>query len=239
VTLRDTWARRANAPSEEGTRAPDTSRASSASGAPGASASAGASSPAGAPSGAGERPELPPEVRARADELEREFGLGAIDAGILARDPGVEGFFRAAAGAGRAGPEAVANWMIHELPSLQGDRALDELPFGPGELAGLAGLLEAGKVSSSAARQVLEVMVEEGGDPAAIVERMKLAQESDPDALVPLVQRVMEAHPDEVAAYRSGKRGLIGFFIGQVMRETRGRANPELTRELFERELEG
>ncbi len=236
VTLRDSWARRSAAHTDEGTpgarctpAAPPATKGRAES--PGEGARVGGTP--GAP------PEVPPEVRARAEALEQEFGLGRVDAEILARDPEVEGFFRRAAAEGSASAAGVANWMIHELPPHQGDRTLGELPFGPGELARLAGLLEEGRVSSSGARKVLEVMAADGGDPAALVEGMKLEQESDPEALLPLVHEVIAAHPGEVAAYRSGKRGLVGFFIGQVMRETRGRANPELTRKLLERELDG
>jgi glutaminyl-tRNA synthetase len=231
VTLRDTWARRATASTEEGTPAAPTPRAER-----GDRASDPSRDPSG-PGEAGERPELPPEVRERAAGLVRDFGLDEVDAGILARAPHVEAFFRAAVEPGPASPGAVANWMIHELPPVQGDRNLEALAFGPAELSALAALLEAGRVSSSAGRRVLEVMADEGGAPTEIVARLDLAQESDPDALEPLVHEVIAAHPDEVAAYRSGKKGLIGFFIGQIMRQTRGRANPELTKQLLERFL--
>jgi glutaminyl-tRNA synthetase len=204
---------------------------------------------------AGPPPELPPEVRARVEELEDRYALERVDAEILAREPELERFYRGAvdaysreAGAleGRSGDDggppgaaSVANWIIHELPPHQGDRPVDALPFGPSELARLVALVDRGVLSSTGGREVLETLASEGGDPRAILEERDLAQVSDPEVLGPVVTRVLEAHPDKVSGYISGKKGLLGFFVGQVMRETRGRANPELAKRMLEEALGG
>jgi glutaminyl-tRNA synthetase len=184
-------------------------------------------------------PTLPPEVQARADALVRDFSLPEMDAGILARDPAVEAFYRAAVeafpGDGGAGP--LANWVIHELPPHQGDREPADLPFGPGELAALVALVEEGAVSSSGGGEILEVLAREGGDPRKIMERLDLAQVSDAGALEPVVAQVLEANPGKVAEYRSGKTGLLGFFMGQVMLATGGKADPEVAKGLLEEAL--
>ncbi|MEX2529197.1 MAG: glutamine--tRNA ligase/YqeY domain fusion protein [Gemmatimonadota bacterium] len=195
---------------------------------------------------AGSHPAPTPGVRARISELEDTFGIGSVEAEILARDPAVAAYFRAAVAAWPS-PESVdappahavplANWIIHELPPVQGDRALADLPMGPEELAGLVALVEEGAVSSTGGGEALAVLAREGGEPRAVVERLDLAQVSDPDALLPLVREVLAAHPGEVAAYRGGKRALVGFFMGQVMRGSGGKADPELARELLQREL--
>jgi Asp-tRNA(Asn)/Glu-tRNA(Gln) amidotransferase B subunit len=167
-----------------------------------------------------------------------------VDAEILAREPEVDRFYRSAvdaypADAGEweegapAGAAPLANWIIHELPPVQGDRTLADLPLGSMELARLVALVEGGTISSSGGRKVLEVLAREGGDPAAVVERLDLAQVSDPDTLRPIVLDVVEAHPDKAKAYLSGKTGLLGFFMGQIMRETRGKADPELAKRLL------
>jgi Asp-tRNA(Asn)/Glu-tRNA(Gln) amidotransferase B subunit len=100
-------------------------------------------------------------------------------------------------------------------------------------------LAEDGTLSSSGARDVLAVLAREGGDPAAIVERLGLRQVSGEAELEPVVTEVLAANPGKVEDYRSGRTGLMGFFVGQVMRRTGGRANPEVTKQLLERALSG
>ena len=103
--------------------------------------------------------------------------------------------------------------------------------------ARLLALVESGTLSSSAAREVLREMVETGDTPEAIVERRGLRQVSDHDALEPIAAEVVRLHPEKAEEYRAGRSGLIGFFIGQVMRRTGGTANPEVVRELLEEAL--
>ncbi len=190
--------------------------------------------------GPGERPPVPPQVRARADALQATFGIDGVDAEILAREPLVDRFYRdavdtysALAGSRGAGARSVANWIIHELPPAQGQRPLGELPFGADELARLVRLVDEGALSSTGGRETLEVLAREGGEPEAIVDRLDLVQVSDRDVLRSLALEVVEAHPEKAKAYLSGKTGLLGFFMGQIMRETRGKADPELAKRLL------
>jgi glutaminyl-tRNA synthetase len=188
-------------------------------------------------------PELPPEVQARASALGKEFGIGEVDAGILARDPRDEGFYRAAVAAWDgpvetdAGAGALANWFIHSLPPVRDGRDLEALPFGPAEFAALVALVEEGTLSSRGGTAVLEVLAREGGDPAEITRRLDLVQVSDDDALLPEIRSVVAEHPDKAEAWRGGKTGLMGFFMGQVMRRTGGKADPERAQALLETEL--
>ena len=134
-------------------------------------------------------------------------------------------------------PKGVANWIINELPREIGDRALDTLPFGGPELGRLVELVENNTISSSAGRKVLAEMADSGADPAAIVESRGLRQISDPAILEPIVDQIVAANMAKATEYRNGRTGLLGFFVGQVMGKTRGRANPELAKTLIEERI--
>jgi len=243
VTLRDTWAKKAGAGA--GARAGEET--------------AGAARPraarreqAAAPRAeTGEHPRPRPRPRpgptsaagladsALARRLVEKHGLGEEEADLLARDAAAAELFENAVAEGGVSARAVANWVIHELPRERAGRAIAELPFGAKELAALVRLVEQGRVSSTAARQVLAELAARGGDPERIVEEQGLAQISDEAELEGVVRDVLAANAAKVAEYRAGKTGLIGFFMGQVMGRTRGRANPEKARELLVRELGG
>jgi Asp-tRNA(Asn)/Glu-tRNA(Gln) amidotransferase B subunit len=112
-------------------------------------------------------------------------------------------------------------------------------PVSPGRLGALLDLVAAGTVSATAAKDVLAEMFDSDDDPAAIVERKGLAQISDATELEAVVDRVVAANPELVGKFRGGKRGVLGAMVGQVMRETRGRANPKLVSDLLERAIGG
>ncbi|MEX1258315.1 MAG: glutamine--tRNA ligase/YqeY domain fusion protein [Gemmatimonadota bacterium] len=257
VTLRDTWAARAadgGAGKRAGMRKGELEGAESpelVAAAVAVKGGAGEPAPRGrAPrvSAAGAPAPPSPEVRERARLLVERFALEEVDAEILARDPALVAFFEGtvdglaegAAGSGRggAGAASAANWIINSLPPLQAGRALADLPFGPAELAALIGLVEEGTVSRTGGHEILEVLAQEGGDPRAIVERLDVAQVSDAAVIRPVAAEVVAANPAKVREYREGKSGLIGFFMGQVMRRTGGKADPELARALLKELLE-
>jgi glutaminyl-tRNA synthetase len=253
VTLRDSWARgqAGGGSAEGGNVSAETSGATQGKGAD--SAAGGSPRGGGARTSPGDHPggttpappELSPEVQARADALAGEYGLSPVDAAILARDPGDEAFYRGAVAAWQgptgsdAGAGALANWFIHQLPPLREGRDMEEMPLDPESFAALVALVEGGTLSSRGGGQVLEVMAREGGDPHEITRRLDLVQVSDDEALLPQVQAVVVAHPDKAAAYRGGKTGLMGFFMGQLMRATGGKADPERARGLLEDALGG
>ena len=243
VTLRDTWAKKAGAQAGAGAKAEETAGSSHARAARrGATAAPRAESATrAAPS---PRPRPGPAAAASADSalvrrLAERYGLGEEEAELLARDPAAAELFESAVAEGGVSARAVANWVIHELPRERAGRAIPELPFGAKELAGLVRLVEQGRVSSTAARQVLAELAARGGDPERIVEEKGLAQISDAAELERVVRDVLAANAAKVAEYRAGKTGLLGFFMGQVMGRTRGRANPEKAKEILVRELGG
>lgn len=162
--------------------------------------------------------------------------LDEIEADVLSRDPVTARFFETAITNG-ARARAVAKWIINELPRELKGRAINELPFTPAQFAALVELVENGVISGAAGKEVLAIMAESGGAPAEIVERRGLRQISDANELKPIITEVVAANPDKAAAYRNGKTGLLGFFVGQVMSRTGGRANPELVKEIIEKQL--
>ena len=178
------------------------------------------------------------ELAARMKTIISRHRLDEVDADLLTRDAATANLFDATVQAG-APPQSAANWIIHELTRELHGRAVDALPFGATELAKLIGLVEAGAVNSSTARDVLSEMTQSGADPVAIVERQGLSQISDDAALTPIIDDVLASHEDRVAAYRAGRIGLLGFFVGKVMGRTGGRANPERVKALLGERLGG
>jgi aspartyl-tRNA(Asn)/glutamyl-tRNA(Gln) amidotransferase subunit B len=198
-------------------------------------------------------PELPAEQRAR---LAEATGLPAKEVGWLVRDAEVLAYFQAVlggagatgpAGAGASGgppgrdPRVVAGWVMGELQRnlREFGNTMGTNPVGPERLGELLDLLAAGTVSATAAKDVLAEMFSSEASPATIVERKGLAQISDTGELEAVVERVVAANPDLADKFRGGKRGVLGALVGQVMRETRGRANPKLVSDLLERAIGG
>jgi aspartyl-tRNA(Asn)/glutamyl-tRNA(Gln) amidotransferase subunit B len=185
---------------------------------------------------AADLPELPAGRRAR---LAEATGLPAKEVAWLARDPEVLAYFEAVA-SGRD-PKVAAGWVMGELQRnlREFDRTMASNPVGPERLGQLLDLLSAGTVSATAAKDVLAEMFSSEAAPATIVERKGLAQISDSGELEAVVARVVAANPDLADKFRGGKRGVLGAMVGQVMRETRGRANPKLVSDLLERAIGG
>jgi aspartyl-tRNA(Asn)/glutamyl-tRNA(Gln) amidotransferase subunit B len=183
-----------------------------------------------------ELPELPAEQRAR---LAETTGLPAKEVGWLVRDPEVLAYFQAVV-PGRD-PRVVAGWVMGELQHdlREFGHTMASNPVGPERLGELLDLLAAGTVSATAAKDVLAEMFSSEASPATIVERKGLAQISDTGELEAVVRRVVDANPDLADKFRGGKRGVLGALVGQVMRETRGRANPKLVSDLLERAIGG
>lgn len=182
-------------------------------------------------------PELP---MAALDRYQRELGVPADDARTLASERALAAYFDAAVAAhGGGGGRALANWILGELQgALNADgRDLADAPVAPAALAALVRLVEDGTLSGKLAKEVFEEAYRTGEAPAAIVERRGLRQLSDPAELQPIIDAVVAANPRQAEAYAAGKDGLFGYFVGQVMKQTAGRANPQLTAELLRKRL--
>ena len=166
-----------------------------------------------------------------------ELGLPRDDAALIAADPRLAGFFEESM-QHHGSPQALANWIVNELMRELKDRKLEGIPIGAADLAQLVALIDRGTINKRIGKEVFAEMAESGRSPREIVERKGLEQLTDEAQIRSIVDRVVAEHPDEVATYRAGKTGLAGYFIGQVMKETRGRANPQLVRELVGLALE-
>jgi aspartyl-tRNA(Asn)/glutamyl-tRNA(Gln) amidotransferase subunit B len=186
-------------------------------------------------------PELPDARKAR---FIADYGLPSHDATVLTEDLAMAAYYEAAvACAVESDPpvpaKAIANWELGEFAAHLNAAgvAADESPVTPERLVGLVGLVEDGTISGKQAKDVFAEMVDSGEDAGAVVARLGMQQVSDAGAIEEVVDRVMAANPGQVAAYRGGKTGLMGFFVGQVMRETGGQANPAVVNEVVKRKL--
>ncbi|MCK5439728.1 MAG: Asp-tRNA(Asn)/Glu-tRNA(Gln) amidotransferase subunit GatB, partial [Gemmatimonadetes bacterium] len=186
---------------------------------------------------------LPEMPRARAARLVTEHGLPAYDADVLTATRSLADYYEAVVELFKE-PKEVSNWVMGEVLRLANERGQavrlepSPQPIAPADLAQLLESKQKGRISGSAAKEVLEIMVEHGGgNPLAIIEKHGLEQISDATALETEIDAVIDGHPDEVEAYRGGKEGLLGFFVGQVMRRTKGQANPELVNQILRRKL--
>jgi aspartyl-tRNA(Asn)/glutamyl-tRNA(Gln) amidotransferase subunit B len=182
-------------------------------------------------------PELPADRRRRFVD---EYALPDYDAAVLTQSREVADYFEAVAGdSGNA--KAASNWVMNEvLRKLKEDETdLGACRVPPQALAELVELVEKGTVSGTTAKEVFERMWGSGEAPGGIVELEGLAQVSDEGALQTTVTEVVAAHPEQVASYRGGKKAAIGWFVGQVMRKTQGKANPRVVNELLKKALDG
>ncbi|RMF14532.1 MAG: Asp-tRNA(Asn)/Glu-tRNA(Gln) amidotransferase subunit GatB [Candidatus Dadabacteria bacterium] len=179
-----------------------------------------------------ELPELPQARRARFREA---YELSSDDALTLTGSVAISDYFEATISAGAA-PRAAANWTINEVLAVTDDPA--NCAVTPTRLASLLALVDKGTISGKIAKTVFQKMLEDQRHPEEIVEAEGLVQISDSGALSAAVQKVIDANPDEVARYRGGEKKLLGFFMGQVMRETQGKANPQQVQQLLREALD-
>ena len=184
---------------------------------------------------AGMLPELP---RQRCARLESEYALPAYDAKVLAADKYVADFFEAAA-RGVSNPKIVSNWIMTEMMHLMAEKGVEiqQVKITPQALVGLIKLLEAHTINSAAAKTIFAILFEKGGDPAGLVGQLGLTQVSDTAALAALVRQAVEGHPKSVADYKAGKQAAFKFLMGQVMRLSRGKANPQIVQDLLKQQL--
>ena len=166
-------------------------------------------------------PELP---AARAERLERELGIATADARLLAFRGELGDLLEAAAAAGVAEPRSLANWVVNEVAARIGDADVADTRLEPAALAKLVAMVAAGDVAQSAAKEVLDELVENGGEPAAIVEARGLGRAGSGE-LEQIVERAMTENADAVEKIRAGNDKAIGAVVGAVMRETKGRAD--------------
>ncbi len=182
-------------------------------------------------------PELPAERRQR---FVREHALPLYDAAVLTQERALADYFEAAA-KDSGSPKAASNWVMTEVlrKLKEDDRPLAGAAVSPAALAELIRLIEVGTISGKIAKDVFDRMWRSGESAATIVEREGLVQLSDEAALARIVAEVVAASPEQAASFRAGKKAALGWFVGQVMRKTGGRANPQLVNALLAKVLSG
>jgi len=184
-----------------------------------------------------ELPELPYQKRHRYEE---DLGLSAYDTRVLTEDVDVTTYFEATITAGAPVKQA-ANWIMGDITAYAKEQklAFSDLNLTPATLAELIGLIEDGTISGKIAKEVLPELLANGGSAKALVESKGLIQMSDEGELAAIIDQILAANPDKVEEFRAGKTKLQGFFVGQVMKETGGRADPKLTNKLLLPKLKG
>jgi aspartyl-tRNA(Asn)/glutamyl-tRNA(Gln) amidotransferase subunit B len=184
-----------------------------------------------------ELPELPDEKKAR---FVAQYGLSAYDAGVLVADRASADYFEQAVGDGGRDPKMVANWVITELFGALNrmGREVALSPITPERLGRLVDLIQDGTISGRIAKDVFAEMLDSGTDPADIVEAKGLKQISDTAELERIAAEVIAANPDQVARFQKNPK-VIGWFVGQVMKATKGQANPQVVNQVLKQKLQG
>ncbi|MFK7844717.1 MAG: glutamine--tRNA ligase/YqeY domain fusion protein [Rhodothermales bacterium] len=165
-----------------------------------------------------------------------EMSLSITEAEVLATDTLSAKLVEDSIEAG-ATAKASAAWVVNVLPGELKERSLETLAFDGKDLAALIGFIDDGTISTRIAKEVLAEMIASGNAPADIIEEKGLKQVSDSGALGAIVDELIGKFPDKVDQYRSGKTGLMGFFVGQAMKATQGKANPQMLKELLDEKL--
>lgn len=182
-----------------------------------------------------EMPELPDAKYVRFKE---QYGFSDYSAGVLTASKSLADYFEECV-ALFPSPKIVSNWVMVELFRLlkQEDREIDACPITPAGLAELLKLIDDGTISGKMAKDILEQAYDSKKSPKEIVEKQGLAQVSDESTLSAVVDKVMEVHPKEVEKCKSGKTKILGFLVGQIMKETKGQANPKKVNEMLRKAL--
>jgi len=184
----------------------------------------------------GELPELP---REKLQRFQADFSLSAYDAKILVADRALADFFESVWKHYGGSAKKLANWFTGELQRLLNEEgaALSALKFSPQHFAELLKLVDAAEVSANAAKDVFADMFRTGQPPRAIVEARGLGLEKDSGAVEAAVDAVLAANAEEVAKYRAGKKQVLGFLVGQVMKGMKGKGNPAQVNALLKARL--
>jgi aspartyl-tRNA(Asn)/glutamyl-tRNA(Gln) amidotransferase subunit B len=182
--------------------------------------------------------ELPDQKKKR---FMTEYGLNAYDSNVLIAEKELAEFYETVVthGGKKRDAKRAANWIITELLGLlnKEGKDIEQSPISAQQLGGLLDLMEDNTISGKIAKDVFAIMLAEGGNPADIVEKKGLKQVTDTGAIEKIVDEVIAANPGQLADYRSGKDKLFGFFVGQVMKQSQGKANPDVVNELLKKKL--
>jgi aspartyl-tRNA(Asn)/glutamyl-tRNA(Gln) amidotransferase subunit B len=185
------------------------------------------------------RAEIPELPDARQKRYVEDLGLPVYDAEVLTVTKEMADFFEATIKAG-ADSKLASNWLMGDVSGYLNaeQKELADIPLTPEGLAGMIKLIENGTISSKIAKTVFKELIENGGDAEQIVKEKGLVQISDEGALLKIVTEVLDANPQIIEDYKNGKKKAAGFFVGQIMKATKGQANPQMVNKLIEEEIQ-
>ena len=181
-------------------------------------------------------PELPDKKKER---FIKEYGLNAYEANVLVSEKEISAYYEEVAKL--SDKKLAATWMMGDLFAMLNDRGLNitNSPVSAKNFAELVQSIKSGEISGRIAKEVFEIMVKSGENPKKIIESKGMKQQSDPKELEKIVNEILTKNKDKVDQYKAGKEKLFGFFVGQVMKLSGGKANPQLTNEILKKLLKG
>jgi aspartyl-tRNA(Asn)/glutamyl-tRNA(Gln) amidotransferase subunit B len=182
-------------------------------------------------------PELPLEKRER---FVKDYHIPAYDAGVLTADKALAQYYEEVVRLSSS-PKAASNWVMGDVLRFLNEEKRDicNCPITPAALAEMVRLIEDSTISGKMAKDIVEEMYKTGKSPKAIIEEKGMVQITDEGALSATIQKIMDANPNQLKDYRGGKDKLFGFFVGQVMKATQGKANPQVVNDLLKKMLAG
>ncbi len=185
------------------------------------------------------RAEIPELPDARKKRYVEELGLPPYDAGVLTMTKEMADLFEATVAAGADAKQA-SNWLMGELSAYLNaeQKELADIALTAEGLAGMIQLIENGTISSKIAKTVFKELIENGGDPEQIVKEKGLVQISDEGELLKVVTEVLDKNPQSIEDFKNGKNKAIGFLVGQLMKATKGQANPQIVNKLLQQEIQ-
>jgi aspartyl-tRNA(Asn)/glutamyl-tRNA(Gln) amidotransferase subunit B len=179
-------------------------------------------------------PELPTQ---KFERLQKEYNLSAYEAGILIEDRPVSAYFEEAAQHSRS--KHLINWLLRDVMGYAKEAKIElsEAKITPAKLAQLVELIEKGTINNRAAKEVFDIVARDGSDPETVVKEKGLEQMQSTGEVEEVIKALVTQHPDLVAEYKAGKERVLPFFIGQVMKQTKGKGNPQVVQELLKKYL--
>jgi len=186
------------------------------------------------------RSELPELPAAKRNRYASELGLSIYDARVLTDESSMAKYFEKVVNEGGAAKSS-ANWITGDIAAfIKSNRlSFDQLSFKPNELAEMLKMIDAGEISGKIAKDLLPELLSVGGSPKQLVKERGLGMIGDPKVIEEIIDKLILTHPNEVESFRAGKKKLLGFFVGQLMKETKGKADPKLANQILNKKLKG
>jgi len=186
------------------------------------------------------RSELPELPAAKRNRYAADLGLSIYDARVLTDESSMAKYFEKVVNAGGAAKSS-ANWITGDIAAFIKSNKLsfDQLSFKPSELAEMLKLIDVGEISGKIAKEILPELLSKGGSPKQLVKERGLGMIGDPKVIEEIIDKLILNHPKEVESFRAGKKKLLGFFVGQLMKETKGKADPKLANQILNKKLLG